>query len=85
MKLVCTQRATAENKYGYTDYDTDVVSIPGLIVEMILTIPFDKPDKPYISFVVGDEHKRNDEMVSLPITRAQADALISKYAEGEQA
>ncbi len=82
MRLTCTQRATAENQYGYTDYDMDVVSIPGLIVEMILTIPFDKTAEPYISFVAGDEHKRNDEVAVLHITKAQAEALISKFGQG---
>ena len=80
MKLRLTQLATEENQYGYTDYEGDVVAVPGLIVEMILTIPFDTPDQPYLSFIVGDEESRGDDRVSLPITRAQADALIKQGA-----
>ena len=78
MRLVCTQRATAENQYGYTDYEGDIVCADGLIVEMILSIPFDNPDRPYLTFITGDEYQRHDDSVSLPITKAQADALIRK-------
>ena len=84
MKMICTQRATAENQYGYTDYEGDIVCVDGLIVEMVLTIPFDDPDRPYLTFITGDEHQRHDERVSLRITKAQADALIRK-SEGATA
>jgi hypothetical protein len=77
MKLTLTQKATAENQYGYTDYEGEVLAVPGLIVEMILTIPFDKPDEPYLTFITGTEEARSDNSVSLSITKAQADALIN--------
>lgn len=83
MKMVCTQHATAENQYGYTDYELEVVRAPGLIVEMVLTIPYDDPASPYITFIAGDENQREDKAVSLSITKAQADALINKYVEGD--
>jgi hypothetical protein len=81
MKLVCTQLATDQNQYGYTDYEMEVVRAPGLIVEMVLTIPFDDPASPYITFISGDEDRREDKAVSLSITKPQADALLAKYSE----
>lgn len=76
VELTLSQLATAKNGYGYTDYETTLIRIPGLIVEMILTIPFDEPSRPYLTFVVGDEGSRSDETATLDITKDQADALL---------
>jgi len=79
MKLEATQIATKENGYGYSDYEMTVLDTPGLIVEMILTVPFDESESPYLRLVLGDVTKRFDiDTPTIPLTRKQANSLLNK-------
>jgi len=77
MKLEPTQIATQENGFGYSDYEMTVLDTPGLIVELVLTIPFDTDEQPYLRLILGDTEKRFDmDTPTVPITRKQAENLI---------
>lgn len=78
MKLEATQIATAENGYGYSDYEMTVFDTPELIVEMVLTIPFDTKEQPYLRLILGDNEKRFDiDTPTIPLTREQAHSLLT--------
>jgi hypothetical protein len=79
MNWITTQIATKENGYGYSDYEMTVLSTPTLIVEMVLTIPFDDGEQPYLRFILGDPEERFDmDTPTLPLTHAQAQTLLAE-------
>jgi hypothetical protein len=56
-----------------------VLSTPTLIVEMVLTIPFDDGEQPYLRFILGDPEERFDmDTPTLPLTHAQAQTLLAE-------
>jgi hypothetical protein len=74
--MICTQLATAENQYGYSDYEMEIFSSPKLIVELILTIPFDTAELPYIRLIFGDQDQRFDiDSPCIPVSREHAVAV----------
>jgi hypothetical protein len=82
MKLEATQIATKENGYGYSDYEMTVLHTPDLIIEMVLTIPFDKRENPYLRLILGDIDERFDmDMPSIPLTRNQASSILTMQGE----
>ena len=79
MKLEATQIATKENGFMYSDYEMTVLHTPDLIVEMVLTIPFDEDKNPYMRLILGDIDQRFDlDTESIPLTRKQANSIIEQ-------
>ena len=79
MKLEATQIATKENGFMYSDYEMTVLHTPDLIVEMVLTIPFDEDETPYMRLILGDIGQRFDlDTESIPLTRKQANSIIEQ-------
>lgn len=80
MRLEATQIATKENGYGYSDYEMTVLDTPDLIVEMVLTIPFDYDEQPYLRLILGDIEERFDmDTPTVPLTRRQAEILLETW------
>jgi len=76
-KLQITQVATKENGFMYSDYEMVILDTPDLIIEMVLTIPFDKQESPYLRLILGDADERFDiDTPTIPLTRKQASSLL---------
>lgn len=79
MDFIPTQIATAENQFGYSDFEAVIYDSPELVIELVLTVPFDEEESPYIRLILGDADERFDnDMAGLPITREQAFRLLSQ-------
>lgn len=59
--------------YGYTDYEADILSTAGGVLQMCLSVPADDSEDPWLSFQMGDAP------VELNITRAQSDAILAEH------
>jgi hypothetical protein len=74
--MICTQLATAENQFGYSDYEIEIFSSPELIVELILTIPFDIAESPYMRLIFGNQDQRFDiDSPCIPVPRKYAERM----------
>ena len=78
MKLEATQIATAENGYGYSDYEATLINTPDLILELVLTVPFYTDEQPYLRLILGNIEERFDmDTPTIPLTREQAHSLLT--------
>ncbi len=83
MEFIPTQLATAENGFGYSDYEMVIFNTPELIVELVLTIPFDERESPYLRLILGNQEERFDmETPAISITQEQATQLLNGEHHG---